>query len=72
MWCLHFLVCYIPLDGDEVARIVLWIPLKMKKFKVRLFFHELSTIGGSSFPWRSIWKVKSPFDSEFFCVDKGS
>jgi hypothetical protein len=49
-----------------------WIPLKMKKFKVRSFFHELSTIGGSSFPWRSIWKVKSPFDSEFFCVDKGS
>jgi hypothetical protein len=27
-----------------------WIPLKMKKFKVRSFFHELSTIGGSSFP----------------------
>jgi hypothetical protein len=38
---------------------------------VRSFFHVLSTLGAaisgvSSFPWRSIWKVKVPLRMSFF------
>jgi hypothetical protein len=33
---------------------------------VRLYFHEFSTFGGSSFPWRSILKVKVPLKEFFF------
>jgi hypothetical protein len=32
--------------GDDRIR---WIPSKGMKFEVRLFFHELSFLGGSSF-----------------------
>jgi len=48
-----------------------WIPSKRKKFEVRPFFHELSTLGGSSFPWRSVWTIEAPL-REFFCVDNSS
>jgi hypothetical protein len=30
------------------------------------FFNELSTSGGSSFPSRSIWKVKVPLKVSFY------
>lgn len=43
-----------------------WIPSKRRKFEVRSFFHELSSLGGSSFPWKSIWKVNAPSRASFF------
>jgi hypothetical protein len=30
------------------------------------FFHELPTLGGSSFPWRSVWIVKVHLCVSFF------
>jgi hypothetical protein len=36
-----------------------WIPSK-RKFEVRSFFYELSISGVSSFPSKSIWKIKVP------------
>jgi hypothetical protein len=33
---------------------------------VQSFFHELSISGVSSFPWRSIWKVKVHLRVSFF------
>ncbi len=38
-------------DSEDCFR---WTPSKRKRFEVRSFFHELSTLGGSSFLWRSI------------------
>jgi hypothetical protein len=35
---------------------------------VRLYFHEFSTFGGSSFPCRSILKVEVPLKEFFFVV----
>jgi hypothetical protein len=49
--------------GEDCIR---WIPSKRKKFEVRSFFHELSLSGVSSFPCRSIWKVKVPLRVSFF------
>jgi hypothetical protein len=43
-----------------------WVPLKRKKYEVRSIFHELSTLSVSSFPWKSIWKVKVPLRVSFF------
>jgi hypothetical protein len=36
-----------------------WIPSKWKSFKVKSYYHVLSTLMGSLFPWNSIWKVKT-------------
>jgi hypothetical protein len=56
-----------------------WTPSKRKIFEVRLFFFffffpfaflfRVDTLGVSSFPWKSMWRVKSSFESEFLCVD---
>jgi hypothetical protein len=43
-----------------------WVPSKKRKFEVRSFYHELSTLGGSSFPWKSIWRVNVPLRVSFF------
>jgi hypothetical protein len=33
------------------------------------FLFRVDTLGVSSFPWKSMWRVKSSFESEFLCVD---
>jgi hypothetical protein len=43
-----------------------WIPSKMKSFKVKSYYHMLSTSMSSLFPWKNIWKVKTPSRVAFF------
>jgi hypothetical protein len=43
-----------------------WIPSKRRKFEVRSFYQALSTLASSSFPWKSIWRVKVPSRVSFF------
>jgi hypothetical protein len=43
-----------------------WIPSKRRMFEVRLFFHDLSSLGGTSFLWKSIWKGNVPLLVSFF------
>jgi hypothetical protein len=43
-----------------------WTPSKRHIFEVRSFFRKLSSSGTTSFPWRSIWKVKVPLRVSFF------
>jgi hypothetical protein len=47
-----------------------WIPSKQYLFEVKSFYHKLACLGidvASSFPWRSIWKVKVPLRVSFLC-----
>jgi hypothetical protein len=46
-----------------------WIPSKQHIFEVKSFYHKLACSRievASSFPWRSIWKVKVPLRVNFF------
>jgi hypothetical protein len=43
-----------------------WIPSKRKKFEVRSFYQTLSIPSSSSFPWKTIWRVKVPSRVSFF------
>jgi hypothetical protein len=46
-----------------------WIPSKQHIFEVKSFYHKLACSRievASSFPWRSIWKVKVPLRVSFF------
>jgi hypothetical protein len=38
----------------------------LQREEVLSFFHKLSISEVSSFPWRSIWKVKVPMHVSFF------
>jgi hypothetical protein len=46
-----------------------WSPSKKSKFEVKSFDQVLTSQNGSSFPWKSIWRVKTPSRVAFFCVD---
>ena len=56
-------------QGDEDR--ICWIPFKRRKFEVRLYYHVVSILNSSSFPWKSIWTVKAPFEGDVLCVDNG-
>jgi hypothetical protein len=43
-----------------------WIPSKKGTFKVKGLFKALSRMEGSSFPWKSVWRTKSPSRAAFF------
>jgi hypothetical protein len=44
-----------------------WIPSKRQKFEVWSFYQMLSsTPSGSSFAWKTIWRVKVPSRVSFF------
>ena len=43
-----------------------WIPSKKGTFKVRDFFRALSKVEGRGFPWKSVWRTKSPPRAVFF------
>jgi hypothetical protein len=43
-----------------------WIPSKKCIFKVKDFFGASSIAEGSSFPWKSVWRTKSPPRAAFF------
>jgi hypothetical protein len=43
-----------------------WIPSKKGIFKVKDFFGALSIAEGSGFPWKSVWRTKSPPRAAFF------
>jgi hypothetical protein len=45
-----------------------WIPARKKSFQVKSYYKVLSSPIQSSFPWKSIWKVKVP-PKVAFCVD---
>jgi hypothetical protein len=48
VWCLNFFFVLYSLRWSQHTKdCIWWIPSKRKKFKVRSFFHELSTSGGS-------------------------
>jgi hypothetical protein len=42
-------------DGEDS---IWWIPSKRQKFEVRSFYQTLSPPSSSSFPWKTIWRVK--------------
>jgi len=37
---------------------ICWIPSRRKSFEVKSYYKVLSSPIHSSFPWKSIWKVK--------------
>jgi hypothetical protein len=41
-------------------------PSKRSKFEVKSYNHVLTSQNGSSFPWKSIWRVKAPSWVAFF------
>jgi len=43
-----------------------WIPARKKSFEVKSYYKVLSSPIQSSFPWKSIWKVKVPPRVAFF------
>ena len=43
-----------------------WIPSKKGTFKVKDFFKTLSRAEGRGFPWKSVWRTKSPPRATFF------
>jgi hypothetical protein len=43
-----------------------WIPSKKGSFKVKDFFRALSRVEGRDFPWKSLWRTKSPTRAAFF------
>jgi hypothetical protein len=43
-----------------------WIPSKKGTFKVKDFFRALSRVEGRDFPWKSVWRTKSPPRAAFF------
>jgi hypothetical protein len=43
-----------------------WIPSKKGTFKVKDFFTALSRVEGRDFPWKSVWRTKSPPRAAFF------
>jgi hypothetical protein len=43
-----------------------WIPSKKGTFKVKNFFRALSRAKGGGFPWKSVWRTKSPPRAAFF------
>jgi hypothetical protein len=43
-----------------------WIPRRHKSFEVKSYYTVLSSLVQSSFPWKSIWKVKVPLRVAFF------
>jgi hypothetical protein len=45
---------------------ICWIPSKRKSFEVKFHYQILSTLVQSTFPWKSIWKVKVPPRVAFF------
>jgi hypothetical protein len=46
--------------------ILWWILSKKGIFKVKEFFGALSIAEGSGFPWKSVWRTKSPPRAAFF------
>jgi hypothetical protein len=42
--------------------------LKENNLKFKSYYQVLSTLVSSSFPWRSIWKIKAPLRGAFFFV----
>jgi len=45
---------------------ICWIPSRKKSFEVKSYYKVLSSPIHSSFPWKSIWKVKVPPRVVFF------
>jgi hypothetical protein len=43
-----------------------WIPSKKGTFKVKDFFKALSRAEGRGFPWKGVWRTKSPPRAAFF------
>ena len=43
-----------------------WIPSKKGTFKLKDFFRALSRVEGRGFPWKSVWRTKSPPKAAFF------
>jgi hypothetical protein len=43
-----------------------WIPSKKGTFTVKDFFRALSRAEGRGFPWKSVWRTKSPPRAAFF------
>jgi hypothetical protein len=39
---------------------ICWIPSKRKSFEVKSYYQVLLTPVQSTFPWKTIWKVKVP------------
>jgi hypothetical protein len=50
-------------EGDDK---MCWIPVQKKSFRVKSYYKVLSSPIQSSFPWKSIWKVKVPPRVAFF------
>jgi hypothetical protein len=46
--------------GDENVDKLLWRLNGKVTFDSRSFYHALHALGGTRFPWRSIWGVKCP------------
>ena len=43
-----------------------WIASKKGTFKVKDFFRALTRVEGRGFPWKSVWRTKSPPRAAFF------
>jgi len=43
-----------------------WVPSKKGVFKVKTFFHSLTSAGSIRFPWKSVWHTQAPPRAAFF------
>ena len=50
----------------EIQDKLRWILSKKRTFKVKDFFKALSRAEGRGFPWKSVWRTKSPPRATFF------
>jgi hypothetical protein len=50
-------------EGEDT---ICWIPARRKSLEVKSYYKVLSSSIQSSFPWKSIWKVKFPPRVAFF------
>jgi hypothetical protein len=55
--------CKLREDGEDKLR---WVPSRKGDFEVKSFYRVLSAHGQISFPWKSIWRSKSPPRVAFF------
>jgi hypothetical protein len=45
---------------------MLWFPVRNHRFEVKSYYYILQFGESSLFPWKSIWKVKTPTHIAFF------
>ena len=66
MSCSIFSLIHSKIPKDESPDAMRWTLRQHDKFDAKSFYHALSDQSDSKFPWKTIWRVKTPRRVAFF------